>query len=227
MNLEWFARLKEYDSVLRSRLERLNSIKEQELRLQTLEAKKTERMAQLGELKSEFVSLQGELKTLEEKIHTLAIQRERWMEQGGDDARREKMESEISSLEDKGLEILGKIESQTEVIKDAQTFIDGVGKTIQEISEEARFEITKDQDAIRVIDHRLESLLSLLPDDFRGTLERVQKKNLAHGPFTRIENGSCLFCRYKISRMEESEIDMQKSLRTCPQCSRIFIPYGT
>jgi predicted nucleic acid-binding Zn-ribbon protein len=51
-------------------------------------------------------------------------------------------------------------------------------------------------------------------------------KNLAHGPFTRIDQGSCFLCRYKISRVEESEIDMQKALKICPQCSRIFLPYG-
>jgi predicted nucleic acid-binding Zn-ribbon protein len=73
---------------------------------------------------------------------------------------------------------------------------------------------------------RIKLIEDELPTDFKSVLERTLKKNLALGPFTRNENGSCFFCRYKISKLDESEIDMQKQLKTCPQCSRIFLPYG-
>lgn len=227
MNLEWFSRLKEYDSLLKARLGHLNAIKEQDDRMNLLRRRKEEQMAQLSNLKEDHVRLQQDLQDLEAKIHLLSKQRENWISLGGDDKKRVSMESDISRLEDEGLSLLDRQGVNAEERAGAQTFIDGITKTISEIEVESQNEVSRHQHEISQLDLRLTSIQEMLPDDFRDALMKVLKKNLAHGPFTRIESGSCLFCRYKISRIDESEIDMQKKLKNCPQCGRIFIPYGT
>ena len=106
-------------------------------------------------------------------------------------------------------------------------FLSGLEKTYLEIEVEVKAEISEHQKGIEQSQMRMKLIEEELPADFRSTLERTLKKNLAVGSFTRIDQGSCFFCRYKISRTEESEIDMQKNLKVCPQCTRIFLPYGT
>lgn len=227
VSLEWFSRLKEYDSLSRARQSHLSAIKEQEDRISGLESRKADSMSQLNNLKSDYVRLQQELQDVEEKMKLMGQQRQRWIDQGGDDKKRLTMETEISSLEDRGMELLQKLDTNETERKDTQTFLDGIKKTIEEISLEAHEEIGKHKSEISQLDLRQSSLLEILPPEFKDLLMRTLKKNPAHGPFTRIENGTCFFCRFKISKLDESEVDMQKKLKTCPQCSRIFIPYGT
>jgi predicted nucleic acid-binding Zn-ribbon protein len=227
VSLEWFSRLKEYDSLSKARLGESNAIKEQELRLKALELRREESLTRLTELKAEHVRLHQELLELEEKLKIQTQQRQRWIDQGGADDRRLKMEEDIAVLEEKGFAQLENLETNETERKEVQTFLDGLTKTIGEINGEVKAEILLHQEKIKQLDLRLEGLLEILPDEFKTLLLKLLKKNLAHGPFTRIDSGSCFFCRYKISRIDESEIDMQKKLKTCPQCGRIFIPYGT
>ena len=227
VSLEWFSRLKEYDSLSKARIGHLSAIKEQDDRMLALEKRRDEKLSQLSILKADYVRLQQELLELENKMKILNQQKERWIDQGGDEKKRFTMEEEITRLEEQGFGFLEALDANETERKDAQTFIDGIGKTISEISEESKLEVLKNEDSIKQLDLRLEGILEMLPSEFKDLLMKTRKKNLAHGPFTRIDSGSCFFCRYKISRVEESEIDMQKQLKVCPQCSRIFIPYGT
>ena len=227
MSLEWFSRLKEYDSLSRSRMGFLNSIKDQEKRIEVLTNRKEDNLAQLSGLKADYIRLQQSLHELEQKLRIQTEQRSRWIDSGGDEAKRKSMEAELSKLEEDGFILLQKLDENERERQDIQTFLQGLEKTILEISLEAKNEITLFQNEITQIDLRLSGLIEILPGEFKDLLMKLLKKNLAHGPFTRMEEGSCFFCRYKISRVVESEIDTQKLLRQCPQCSRIFIPYGT
>ncbi len=227
VSLEWFSRLKEYDSLSRGRLGHLTAIKEQEERLFVLEKRKSESLSHLTNLKSDYIRLQQELHEIEERMKLLSQQKERWIDQGGDDKKRISMEAEISLLEDKGMNLLQDLENNEIERKDTQTFLDGLRNTVEEIGSEVAGEVARYRHEVTQLDLRLASLMEILPSEFRDLLMKTLKKNLAFGPFTRIENGTCFFCRFKISKMDESEIDMQKKLKTCPQCSRIFIPYGT
>jgi len=227
VSLEWFSRLKEYDSLTKSRIGLLGAIKDQEARMIALERRREESLSQLSILKSDYVRHQQNLLELENKMKVLGQQRQRWIDQGGDEVKLKSMGEELIRLEDQGMNLLELLETNETERKEAQVFIEGIGKTISEIQEEAKEEIKKSEDAIAQLDLRLESIREMLPPEFKDLLLKTLKKNLAHGPFTRIENGSCMFCRYKISRVDESEIDMQQKLKVCPQCSRIFIPYGT
>jgi predicted nucleic acid-binding Zn-ribbon protein len=145
---------------------------------------------------------------------------------GGDETKINTYLSEMNSHEETGLEILTALELNELELQEVKGFLSGLEKTILEITHEVETEIAQEEKSISHIDQRLQSLMDELPDDFKMILQKTLTRNLALGPFTRIEAGSCYFCRYKISRIDESEIDMQKKIKICPQCSRIFLPYG-
>lgn len=209
------------------RAQHLKNIQEQQERLGKLKQRQVEKESELAELKAQYMQYQDELAEVEKKMKTASEQKQRLLDYGGDDKKIQTFVLEISVLEERGMELLEKLEQNETERADAKQFLTGLEKTTKEIADEVNTEAEKEKAAIANLDLRLSSLKAELPSDFKAQLDKLLSKNLAHGPFTRIEQGSCFFCRYKISRMDESEIDMQKNLKTCPQCSRIFIPYGT
>ncbi len=227
MSDEWFSRLKEYDSLSKARARLILSGKDQEGRLETLRKRQADSMAQLAGLKSSYIHLQQSLHEIEQKIKVQNEQRSRSIDQGGSEEKLRAYNKEISSLEEKGFSFLEDLDVNETERADLQGFLNGLEKTMIEIAGEVKEETAKFQNEIEQLDLRLNSLTEALPAEYRDLLMRTLKKNLALGPFTRVENGSCFFCRANISRNEESEVEMQKILKTCSQCGRIFIPYGT
>lgn len=227
MSVEWFLKLKEIDSLTKMRTSLTLKVKEQEDRVSKLDERRQEAILQTTKLRHELVSLQSEVAELDKKIKIASEQKQRLLDMGGDEKKIETFGNEISVLEENGLEFLSQIETIESVLADQKQFMAGIEKTIKEIGDEAQVEIAQHQNEVKNLEMRITSLMEEIPSDFKRILEKVSSRNLAHGPFTRVENGSCYFCRYKISRIDESEIDMQKNLKTCPQCGRIFLPYGS
>lgn len=226
MSVDWFLKLKEIDSLTKMRINYLKSKSEQEDRVSKLNERRQETLMQTAKLKQDGFALNHELAALETKLKTASEQKQRLMDMGGDEKKIHHYELEINQAEEQGLELLSRLEEIEIQAQDHKTFLAGLEKTMKEIEEDVLPEVAKLNNEVMNIDLRLKLLLEELPSDFRVTLQKISAKNLAHGPFTRIDQGSCYFCRYKISRLDESEIDMQKNLKTCPQCSRIFLPYG-
>lgn len=227
MSVKSFLTLKEIDSLSKMRITQLNAKSDQEQRVQKLNDKRQAIENEMISLKKEIVLHQGLLGTIEDKLKTAVQQKQRLIDLGGDEAKIQAYDLEIKSLEDKGFEYLTVIDEFETKIVDHKTFLIGLSKTLNEIDHEVREVLIKVEADIKNIDLRLNLLKEDLPPEFKTTLSKIASKNLAFGPFTRIEQGSCFFCRFKISRIDESEIDMQKNLKTCPQCTRIFLPYGS
>ncbi len=227
MSVEWFMKLKEIDSLTKMRINYLKTRNEQNERISKLNDRRVEALLQTAKLKQETISLNSEMADIDKKIKSASEQKQRVMDIGGDEKKVQSFTSEIAVLEEKGMELLTRQDEIETEIHDSKTFAVGIEKTISEILLEAKPELDKVDQEISNIDLRHKILMEDLPLDYKSLLLKITAKNLAHGPFTRIEQGSCYFCRYKISRMEEDEIDMQKSLKTCPQCTRIFLPYGS
>lgn len=227
MSAEWFFKLKEFDSLGKMKNTHLKAIKEQTERLEKLNVKRQDHLTEVSELKSELVSVQQAYFETEKKMTTAEEQATRLKDVGGDEAKIANFKAAANDCEDSLFEMLERTEAIGALIEEKKTFLSGLEKTFIEIESEVKAKISQEQIAIEQATMRMKLIEDELPDDFRSTLERTLKKNLAVGSFTRIDQGSCFFCRYKISRTEESEIDMQKNLKTCPQCSRIFLPYGS
>lgn len=226
MSVEPFLKLKEIDSLTKMRNSYLKQKNEQEDRVSRLNDKRQESHLQTAKLKQDLISTNNNLADVEKKISTFTEQKQRLIDMGGDDIKITAYTEQINNLEAKGFELLSHIEAIETEMSDAKTFQLGIEKTIQEILAEVSADIQKINTELVNSETRIKLLMDELPDDFRNILVKISAKNLAHGPFTRVDQGSCFFCRFKISRIDESEIDMQKNLKTCPQCSRIFLPYG-
>ncbi len=227
MSAEWFFKLKEFDSLGKMRINHLKVIQEQEQRLTKLNIRRQEQLDEANGLRSELLSVQQNYFEAEKKMNTCEEQASRLKAVGGDEAKIANFQKEATALEDSLFALLERTEAIHLELEDKKTFLIGLEKTYLEIQTEVNEEIQENQKGVSQADLRMKLILEELPSGFRETLERTLKKNLAVGSFTRIDNGSCFFCRYKISRTDESEIDMQQMLKVCPQCSRIFLPYGS
>ncbi|MFP5386946.1 MAG: hypothetical protein ACLGHN_12755 [Bacteriovoracia bacterium] len=226
MSVKPFLKLKEIDSLTKMKHNFEKAKREQEERVSKLKERQEAAQMQSTKLKQELVSIHQELAEVEARIKQASEQKQRLIDMGGDDLKIQTYSVQIGQDEEKGLDLLTKTEAIEAELSDSKTFAAGIEKTILDIQEESRSEIDHIHNELKNITLRIDALMDELPSDFKSTLQKISAKNLAHGPFTRIENGSCYFCRYKISRLDESQIDMEKGLKTCPQCSRIFLPYG-
>lgn len=227
MSIESFLILKEIDSLSKMRNAQIAAKSNQENRLASLNTRKKETLENINLYKERLISKHSEMADIEKKLKTSTEQMQRLIDLGGDENKIKIYSDQIALLENEGLNCLSDTELLETEIREKKIFLQGLEKTIEEIQKEVEEEIATIQKEISNLDLRLNLLKNDLPDDFKAVLKSISSKNLAHGPFTRIENGSCYFCRFKISRMDESEIDMQKNLKTCPQCTRIFLPYGS
>lgn len=227
MSVDSFLKLKEIDSLSKMRIKYLSQIKEQDDRLSKLYEKRQASQDLTSSLKHDLVQREMELVEVEKNIKRAATQKQNLLDIGGDEKKIQAFQAEVDDWELKGFEIFEAIEKHQTDLTDSQTFSQGIEKTITEIEAEATSIKEAASKEIANLDLRIDLLNQELPEDFLNILKRTYAKNLAQGPFTRIEQGSCYFCRARISRTEESEIDMQKGLKVCNQCSRIFLPYGS
>ena len=226
MSVELFYKLKEIDSLTKMRIKHLKESGEQDDRLSKLRERRSLCLEQTAALNQKVITLQQEMFELERKLKTATEQRQRMLDMGGEEKKIGEFQDEISRLEERGFSYLEEIEAAQNEVAESKTFLAGLEKTYAEIASEVATAIGQSETEVKNIDLRLRLLAEELPPHFRETLEKVQSKNLAQGPFTRVIEGSCYVCRYKISRQDESEIDMQQMLKRCASCGRIFLPYG-
>lgn len=225
MSAESFFKLKEIDSLNKMKLGLTKTKSDQEARVSKLSERENEALLQTAKLKQELISTTNELADVEKLLKTASEQKQRIIDIGGDEKKINNFSQDIEKFEEKGMEFLSRLDEIESEISDQKSFLSGIQKTISEIMEEVKPEVAKCDQEIKNIDLRVELLSQELPDDFRNLYLKVSAKKLALGPFTRTDQGSCYFCRFKISKIDESEIDAQRSLKTCPQCGRIFLPY--
>ncbi len=226
MSFELFTNLREIDSLTKMRDHLIIQKCEQEDRLSKLNIRRQETEMEANLLHKNLFVMNTELANVEKSIRILSQQKQGLLDHGGYQEKILHYDGEISTLENRGLELLAKLEEIENNIKELKIFKEGLGKTILDIETEVKDEVERVNGEISQLDFRINSLKQELPVNIQALMQKLFSKKMVHGPFTRVEQGSCFFCRYKISRIEESEIDIQKSVKTCQQCSRIFLPYG-
>jgi predicted nucleic acid-binding Zn-ribbon protein len=198
---------------------------DQEARLSKLTERQKTAECQTAKLRQELISITNDLADVEKSLKNASEQKQRLIDIGGDEKKINNFSQDVEKYENKGMEYLSKIDELEKEIADQKIFINGIQKTISEIAQETKHEIEIIDQEIKNIDFRLNFLTSELPDDFKNIYQRIVSRKPAHGPFTRTDQGQCYFCRFQISKMDESEIDAQRILKTCSQCGRIFLPY--
>lgn len=227
MSLDWFFKLKEFDSLTKMRINHLKAISEQENRLYSLNDKRQTNVLQTEKLQHDAHALQHELFEIDKKMAESETQKKRLVETGGSSDKVTGFHLKIQELESLYFEKLSLQEQIDQERSDLKLFLSGLDKTILEIRLEVDEEILKEKNNVVQLDLRLQLLLEELPSDFKNILEKTMTRKLAIGNFSRVDKAACYFCKSQLSKMEESEIDMQHLLKTCKMCHRIFLPFGS
>lgn len=200
---------------------------EQENRLSTLNDKRQTNVLQTEKLQHDAHFLQQELFEIDKKMAESETQKQRVIDTGGNSEKIAAFDLKIQELESLYFEKLTNQEQLDQDKADLKLFLSGLMKTILEIKIEVDEEILKEKTSVEQLDLRLRLLLEELPPEYKNILDKTITRKLALGNFTRIDKAACYFCKSNLSRMEESEIDIQQLLKTCKMCHRIFLPYGS
>lgn len=226
MDKENFRKLKEFDSLMKMRdLQEMQKI-DQKKRITQLQETKQEYLAKKNDLNLRLHDINQQLFEIDQKLKINAQQSERLKQTGKNDLTLEAYHIDAAEQEEKGFALLALADIHRTKLEEVLGFLKGLDKTIEEISQEVNLEVTNLDTSMSNLKLRLGLIMEDLPLDYRKLLEKTLKKKLAFGPFTKLLNCSCFFCRFKMSKVDESEIDTQLKLKTCSQCDRIFLPYG-
>ncbi len=225
MSREAFQKLREIDSLLKMKIKALALVSEQDDRLSRLQSQKTDRLEQKDQDKKLYTQTQQNLFEMEKKLKTASQQKERLEQYSPDDPKLKELAQTIEELEMQGLDFITAIDEIELRLKDHDTFLTGVTKTIEEITGEAILIKQKHQQEADNLTLRINLCTEELPSQFQQTLTRLISKNLPQAPFTTIHNQACYFCRSSVSKIEESEIDTKFAIIHCKQCGRLFLPY--
>ena len=208
MSVEIFFSLKEIESLKKMQLAHEGRILEQKERLGKLADRLSTQLNIIESNQNEIVKIKSENNALEKRLQDRLD------------------ETTKATLETLQWDNMLKIESLEKEIQDDETFIIGFKNTMHEIDLEAQEIIAHEQKELRNLELRVRLLLDALPEDVQLLLKKLQAFNLKFGVFTSIEDSACRFCRRKLSRVEEEEIDIRLQLKTCASCRRLFLPYN-
>jgi predicted nucleic acid-binding Zn-ribbon protein len=206
-DVEEYLRLREMDAML-IQMRKATARMEDELnRLKRRENAKLEKEAQLKTLTQEAKNLSHQIAELDRQLS-------------------QRLDSAAAAaLEEQGLQLLIRQQELEQEQEDIRTFLGGYEKTLAELRAEIENELTDARLQRDQAMARAKAIKDELPAEWREKYEKVAVQNLAHGPFTRITDTRCFVCQYAISRVVESEVDVQLLLKSCPGCGRLFLPY--
>ncbi len=204
-----FFRLREYDSLMRE-VDRLRQgIAQESERLSRRKSELSDRIELLNSRESQFRQFNHQIAELDRRL-----------------AQHLSPEAK-TKLEEEGLKLLSEQEEISQLISEDQVFIKGFTQTVQELESEILAEIQSSEAVIAQNLKRADSVYATLPTEWHAQYQRILAKKPAHGVFSRIENLKCQFCRYTISKVLESEVDVGLQLKGCPGCGRLLLPYKT
>ena len=222
-----FSKLKEYDSLSKKEQQLLGEIEQENLRITKIKNLIDGHLSRRLEIKNKISTTNHLILEKEAQVKTLHEQKTRLINQGLGEEKIKEYEVKINQLENDAFTLLEEVDALETEMQETITFEAGAQKTLDEISEEVNKLTSSKQHEITNIKNHLASIQEELPPHVKDLLLKLIAKKMVHGPFTKIADGACLMCRFKISKIDENEIDVHKNLKQCPQCQRIFLPYGS
>lgn len=222
-----FSKLKEYDSLSKKEQQLLGEIDQEKLRTFKIKNLIENHLSQRAEIKNKISSTNNLILEKEAQVKTLLEQKNRLIDQGLSEDKVKDYEQKIHQLESDAFALFEEVDQLESELKETITFETGARQTLAEIESEVNEAIVKKEQDITNIKNHLLSITEELPEHIKNLLSKMIAKKLTHGPFTKIADGACLMCRFKISKIDENEIDVHRNLKQCPQCTRIFLPYGS
>lgn len=222
-----FSQLKEYDSLSKRQQQLLREIEQENQRLTKINLLLEEHLLRRHEIKNKISEYNALILDKDSQVRLLSEQKNRLINQGTPEEKLQEYQNNIDLLESEAFALLEQVEILETELKETGEFAAGAQNTLSEITAEVQQVVgDKEIEVSRIKSHLADIMTNALSARVAAVLQKLMDKNLAHGPFTKIEAGACMMCRFKISKVDEGEIDVQRLLKQCPQCGRIFLPYG-
>lgn len=226
--LKEIASLESLSSQLQEAMDKENS------RILFVTDQRNSRLAYLQELTSKKEALENEFSELEEKSDKNLNELNR-LESNLNNATTVKeqtaLESQIEAkkslqlqFEARSNEVIDQIDECEKQLDEAQEFEKGSLDSLNSLKQEVAEIVGQKQQEKDRLSHRIDLLLDEIPENFKASYKKVAAKKLKYGPFSSLKNLQCNVCGFKVSRTLEVDVEENFKLKTCPSCSRIFIP---
>lgn len=237
MNKENFRVLKEIVSLLQELEKRDVLISEEKTRITRIEEMRKDAAHKIEQSEIALKSFKERLLKVEQDIDSLATSIERAdnalnmakNEKEAELSQRQKEENtlRLAEADSEGFSLMEKLEEEESIINEKEEFLSGSQKTLTSISsevEENNKPLMKEQEGFK---GRILTLRETLNEMTLSKLDKVLKKKLTHGPLTKIESNSCFICGFKLTKVDQDQIEQHLKLKSCTSCERIFIPNST
>lgn len=129
------------------------------------------------------------------------------------------------ACEEEILELLEENEVLEDSVNEADEFLNGSLKTLDDISLEILEETKEERRQISNYENRIELLLKDIPKELLDSFLIAREKYRFKMPLSRIVNRSCENCRFQVDSQTLSLVDQAKTISHCQQCERLLIPF--
>ncbi len=135
-----------------------------------------------------------------------------------------KLQKQISLIEDQIFCLLDTIDSLQKDISEHKNFITGAIDSIATLEKEINSNVDRKNSEIDDYNKRVESLLSTLQKDIALDVNTAVKKFKGKQFVAFISNHICSMCHFKIERVTESAVERLITIEHCSNCERILLP---
>ncbi len=234
MNKENFRVLKEIVSLLQEVSKRNESLAQEKSRITKIQAMRERSQVDRDHYKSRLINIKETLAKMEQETDKLSnsidkannalltAKNEKELQLA--QKQKDKNTLELNKSDNMAFELMEEVEKLDQEISDCNQFLSGSEKTVKEISKEVEDNNLPVIKEIEVYKGRIFLLQESLPSDVIDKLNRTIKKELTHGPLTKIESNSCFICRFKLTKVDQDQIEQHLKFKSCSSCQRIFIP---
>jgi predicted nucleic acid-binding Zn-ribbon protein len=234
MNKENFKIIKEINS-LEVKLNHFDNLKgEDKRRIERLYQQKEHRLDDLksyslkkDELQKELFQIEIRTQEIEKEQSNIAQQLNQVLESNLQEKlnlQKHKLDDELNNIQEKGLLNLEAIETFAIEIQDAQSFLNGIDETIDEITHEILEKQNVDNLSEDHIKKRIEEVTADLTDEFKASYIKLRKHAPVHNSLSLLENNKCQFCHYEVNAKKLEDIQVKYQLHACEMCKRLLIP---
>lgn len=208
--------------------QRLSHIRKEREKKETLIQSHT---YQIQSLKKEHLELETSLFEIEKKLQK-AKEQYSMIKSSQEEAALEKvireLETHVDEISEKVLERLEKNDSHEQEIQEMKNFLEGSNDTLNELKEVIKTETAPLIKQMEGYEERILALMNNLPTQMKSLFEQAKKKHINSSALAYIrDNGSCEQCRYHLDQTTKNDVELMKTLNTCPSCGRILIPLNT
>ncbi len=234
MDLEHLEDLRECQSLDLIIKKHLDCIDAQNQRVVKMKKNRAVRSQELTENKEKLAVLKADIGELEKKVHTISDHIEKAQSRlpmMTTTQQIEATEKEIATLspqkeilEDQLLEYMETAEDIEQQVCDADSFLKGSLRSLDEIQIESNDITTKENREIANYQKRIDLLLENIPQQFKDAFLSLNKKYRFCSPVTMVTNGSCAGCYLGISKQQQVEIEKAVTIHFCNGCGRLLLP---